>query len=104
MKLGPPWTLSGSGLVVYSAEVEVGEHNAYRPRTEIARLMVDDPDIARLIVAAPELLAALQAAIGDVNLAACTAKARGDLKSAEALFSHERIYLAAITKATKGTP
>ena len=61
-----PWEVHASGLSILASEIEAGENTRYRPRTCLANLAVDNVANARLIAAAPELLAALDTVVGQV--------------------------------------
>jgi hypothetical protein len=71
----------------------------------ITRVVAEDTDAdhteanAHLIAAAPMLLETLRAAANDVELAANIADARGSHDTARELWSHAKIYRAAIAKA-----
>lgn len=55
-----PWEVSSSGVTIFAPVPEAGESDALRWRRAIAHTAYEEPDIARLIAAAPDLLAACQ--------------------------------------------
>lgn len=47
-----PFELDATGTKIFASEAEAGEATPYRPRRELARLSVDDVELAKFIVLA----------------------------------------------------
>ncbi len=50
-----PWEVSGTGTRIYVSEIEETDNVRYRPRLELATLLIDNRANAHIIAAAPEL-------------------------------------------------